>query len=539
MIEINGKSVYNSLAMGKLYFLKQKKDPVKRVRITDTTQEVLRVEEARSIAKKELRELYKSALVSVGEDNAQVFQIHIMMLDDEDFFGAITSMIGVQGVNAEFAVTHTAEIFARTFDGMADEYMRARATDVQDIADRLLNILSGKGKDGDEISQHSIIVAEDLTPSETVRLDKDKISGFVTFCGSQTSHTSILARTMNLPAIINTGEISCEYHGRTAILDGSSGTLYIDPDDDKIEDFRHRKKLEEERAELLRTLHGKPTETKSGKRVKLYANISYPRDLGGVIANDAEGIGLFRSEFLYLENKDFPTEDQQFMKYKEVAEAMGKKTVIIRTLDIGADKKIDYFNLPDEDNPALGYRAIRICLSDTKLFKTQLRAILRASAFGNISVMFPMIISQSEVSRAKSCLYECMKELKAEGIPFDSDIEVGIMIETPAAAIISDLLAEEVDFFSIGTNDLTQYTLAADRQNSRLEGFVDIKHQAILRLIERTVENAHKKGKWVGICGELATDEQLCSRFVSMGVDELSVAPSQVLRVRERIRNLD
>ncbi len=539
MIEINGKSAYNSLAMGTLYFLKRKKAPVKRVKITDTKKEVLRAENARNIAKNELRELYDSALVSVGEANAQVFQIHIMMLEDEDFFGAITSMIGVQKVNAEFAVVHTSEIFSRTFEGMTDEYMRARATDVQDIADRLVNILSGKGKADDEISQNSIIVAEDLTPSETVRLDKDKISGFVTFRGSQTSHTSILAGTMSLPAIINTGEISEEYHGRTAILDGCSGTLYIDPDNDKIEDFKRRKMLEEERTKLLYELCGKPTETKSGKQLKLYANISYPRDLGEVIANDAEGIGLFRSEFLYLENQDFPTEDQQFAKYKEVAEAMGKKPVIIRTLDIGADKKIEYFKLPEEENPALGYRAIRICLTDTRLFKTQLRAILRASAFGNIAVMFPMIISQSEVSCAKSCLGECMEELKSEGIPFNPEIEIGIMIETPAAAIISDLLAKEVDFFSIGTNDLTQYTLAADRQNSRVENFVDIRHTAILRLIEMTVENAHKCGKWVGICGELATDEQLCDKFVSMGVDELSVAPSQVLKIRERIRNLD
>ncbi|MBR5155798.1 MAG: phosphoenolpyruvate--protein phosphotransferase [Clostridia bacterium] len=539
MIEINGKSVYNSLAMGKLYFLNKEKDPVKRVKISDIRKEVLRVEEARRIAKNELRELYEKALVSVGEANAQVFQIHIMMLEDEDFFGAITSMIGMQNINAEFAVIHTSEVFARTFGNMADEYMRARAADVQDIADRLLNILLGKDKDDDKISQNSIIVASDLTPSETVRLDKDKIAGFVTFRGSQTSHTSILARTMNLPAIINTGVISAEYHGRTAILDGYSGTLYIDPDNDKIEDFKHRKKLEDERAELLRTLHGKTTETKSGRRIKLYANISYPQDLREVLANDAEGIGLFRSEFLYLENQDFPTEDQQFVKYKEVAEALGGKTVIIRTLDIGADKKIGYFNLPQEENPALGYRAIRICLSDIKLFKTQLRAILRASAFGNISVMFPMIVSQSEVRRAKSCLKECMQELKSEGIPFNPKIEVGIMIETPAAAIISDLLAEEVDFFSIGTNDLTQYTLAADRQNSRLEDFVDARHESIIRLIELTVKNAHRKGKWVGICGELATDEQLCKRFVDMGVDELSVAPSQVLKVREKIRNLD
>ncbi len=539
MIEINGKSVYNSLAMGRLFFLNKEKDPVKRLKIENAKEEILRVETARETAKAELRDLYKKALVSVGEANAEVFQIHIMMLDDEDFFGAITSMINVQSVNAEFAVVHTADIFARTFGNMADEYMRARAADVKDISERLIKILSGDERAADELAENSIIVAPDLTPSETVQLDIDKVSGFVTFFGSQTSHTSIIARTMNLPAIICTGEISAEYHGRTAIIDGSSGTIYIDPDEDKVEDFKHRKKLEEERAELLRLQCGKPTETKSGKRINLYANIAYPRDLRAVLANDGEGIGLFRSEFLYLDSKDYPTEDRQFERYREVAEAMGQKTVIIRTMDIGADKQIDYFNLPCEDNPALGYRAIRICLGDRPLFKTQLRAILRASAYGNISIMFPMIISQSEVRAAKSCLNECMQELKAEGIPFNPEIQVGIMIETPAAAIISDLLAKEVDFFSIGTNDLTQYTLAADRQNSRLEEFIDIRHEAILRLIEMTVNNAHKEGIWAGICGELATDPELCRRFVEMGVDELSVTPSEVLRVRERIRNLD
>ncbi len=539
MVEINGKSVYNSLAMGRLFFLNKENEPVKRVKIENVEAEVRRVENARETAKTELTELYKKALVSVGKANAEVFQIHIMMLDDEDFFGAITNMINVQSVNSEFAVAQTSDIFARTFGNMADEYMKARAADVKDISDRLLKILSGGDGGGEELWQNSIVVAPDLTPSETVQLDIERVSGFVTFFGSQTSHTSIIARTMNLPAIICTGEISSEYHGRTAIIDGSGGTVYIDPDENKIEDYKHRKRLEEERLELLREQCDKPTETKSGKRIRLYANIAYPRDLRAVLANDGEGIGLFRSEFLYLDSNDYPSEDQQFERYKEVAEAMGQKEVIIRTLDIGADKKIGYFNLPAEDNPAMGYRAIRICLTDRPIFKTQLRAILRASAYGNISVMFPMIISQCEVTSAKSCLKECMQELEGEGIPFNRDIQVGIMIETPAAAIISDLLAREVDFFSIGTNDLTQYTLAADRQNSRLEGFIDIRHEAILRLIELTVKNAHKEGKWVGICGELATDPQLCQKFVEMGVDELSVTPSEVLRVRERIRNLD
>ncbi len=539
MIEINGKSVYNSLAMGRLFFLNKEKDPIKRIKIENIADEVQRLESARDSAKAELQELYQKALVSVGESNAEVFQIHIMMLEDEDFFGAMTSMINLQSINAEFAVAHTADIFAETFGSMADEYMKARATDVKDISERLIkNLLGGESK-MEQLTENSIIVAPDLTPSETVQLDLDKVSGFVTFFGSQTSHTSIIARTMNLPAVICTGEISSEYHGRTAILDGSSGTIYIDPDNDKIEDFKHRKKLEEERTALLREQCGKPTETKSGKSVKLYANIAYPRDLRAVLANDSEGIGLFRSEFLYLENQDYPSEDQQFERYKEVAEAMGQKQVIIRTLDIGADKKIDYFNLPFEDNPALGFRAIRICLADRALFKTQLRAILRASVYGNISIMFPMIISQSEVTAAKSCLKECMQELEGEGIPYNPEIQVGIMIETPAAAIISDLLAREVDFFSIGTNDLTQYTLAADRQNSHVEEFVDIRHEAIMRLIELTIQNAHKEGIWVGICGELATDSELCKRFVEMGVDELSVTPSEVLRVRERIRNIE
>ncbi len=539
MIEINGKSVFNSLAMGRLFFLNKEKSYVKRISVKDAREEIIRVEQARKIAKAELKDLYQKALSSVGQANAEVFQIHIMMLDDEDFYGAITSMINVQGVNAEYAVAHTADIFARTFGNMADEYMKARAADVKDISERMIKILSGgEGKD-EEMWQNSIIVVPDLMPSETVQLDIDKVSGFVTFFGSQTSHTSIIARTMNLPAIICTGEISAEYHGRTAIIDGSSGTVYIDPDNSKLEDFRHRKKLEEERAALLRELCGKPTQTKSGRQINLYANIAYPRDLRAVLANDGEGIGLFRSEFLYLENNDYPTEEQQFKSYKEVAEAMGQKPVIIRTMDIGADKKIDYFNLPDEENPALGYRAIRICLTDRQLFKTQLRAILRASAFGNISIMFPMIISQSEVTAAKSCLKECMHELESEGIPFNPQIQIGIMIETPAAAIISDLLAREVDFFSIGTNDLTQYTLAADRQNSRLETFIDVRHEAIMRLINMTVQNAHKEGKWVGICGELACDRELCKRFVEMGVDELSVTPSEILRVRERIRSIE
>ena len=538
MLEINGKSVYNSLCMGKLYFYGINKRTVKREKTDSPESEIRRFMSALNAAKKELRELYEKALLQVGEDNAQIFQIHTMMLDDEDFYGAVINTINVQKVNAEYAVSYTSDIFARTFREMDDEYMQARASDVHDISERLINLLTDNAG-SEEIAEPSIIIADDLTPSETVQMDKDKILGFVTFRGSQTSHTAILARTMNIPAVINTGEISSEHHGKTAILDGFSGALYIDPDELTIQEYKKRKALEDERAKLLSELRGKPTETKSNKKVNLYANIGSPRDLAAAVQNDAEGIGLFRSEFLYLEASDFPTEDEQFRKYKEVAEGMCGKKVIVRTMDIGADKQIDYFNLPCEDNPALGFRAIRICLTDTKMFKTQLRALLRASAFGNISIMFPMITSLSEVTRAKALVKEAMQELKNEGIPYKKDIETGIMIETPAAAIICDLLAPEVDFFSIGTNDLTQYTLALDRQNSALEPFFDPHHPAILRLIENVIQNAHKHGKWVGICGELAADPMLTEAFVNMGIDELSVSPSFVLKVREKIRDLD
>jgi len=539
MIEINGISVYNSLAMGRLHFFNKDERVIKRLKTDAPEKELEKFDAAQRLAKKQLEELYEKAVVSVGEANAQVFQIHIMMLEDGDFCDAISNMINTQSVNAEYAISYTSDIFARTFGEMEDEYMQARAADVRDISERLITAITGDCNDSSCLSQPSIVVADDFTPSETVRFDKDKILGFVTFNGSKTSHTAILARTMNIPAVINTGEISTEYHGRLAILDGHSGTLYIDPDEDKIQDYEHRKELETERTKLLCELKNKPNETKSGKQINLYANIGHPGDLPAVVANDAGGIGLFRSEFLYLEKDNFPTEDEQFLKYKEVAEGMGGKPVIIRTLDIGADKSISYFNLPKEENPALGYRAIRICLTETSIFKAQLRAILRASAFGNIMIMFPMITSKKEVTRAKSILSECMTELKNENIPFSPDISVGIMIETPAAAIISDILAPEVDFFSIGTNDLTQYTLAADRQNYHIDEFIDPHHPAVLRLIETVCKNAHSCGKWVGICGELASDTGLTKMFLDFGVDELSVSPSQVLKIREVIRNLD
>ena len=539
MTEINGKSVYNAIAMGKLFFYNHGGGTVKRRKITDSNSEIERFRSACADATRELDSLYDKACGEVGEANAQIFQIHKLMLEDTDYLGAIENTIATQLVNAEYAVSHTSDLFAKTFSEMDNEYMNARAADVHDISLRLIKILEGEHSRERTLTEPVIIVADDLTPSETVQLDKEKIVGFVTFGGSQTSHTAILARTMNIPALIGTGEIDLSHDGKTAILDGSSGILYINPDDDKIIDFKIRKKLDEEHNQLLLRLKGKPNETKSGKSVRVYANIGDPHDVPAVIANDAGGIGLFRSEFIYLEKDRFPTEDEQFLKYRDAAEKMGGKQVIVRTLDIGADKKIDYFELPEEENPALGFRAIRICLSREEIFKTQLRALLRASAYGNIAIMFPMIISVDEVRAAKKILDEVKKELLLGGIPFKENIEVGIMIETPAAAVISNLLAPEVDFFSIGTNDLTQYTLAIDRQNHSLDRFFDPHHPALLRLIETTVQNAHRHGIWAGICGELAADMALTEAFLKMGVDELSVSPSYILRLREKIRSLD
>lgn len=539
MTEINGKSVYNAIAMGKLFFYNHGGCTVKRRKITDSNSEIERFRSACADATCELDSLYDKACGEVGEANAQIFQIHKLMLEDTDYLGAIENTIATQLVNAEYAVSRTSDLFAKTFSEMDNEYMNARAADVHDISLRLIKILEGEHSRERTLTEPVIIVADDLTPSETVQLDKEKIVGFVTFKGSQTSHTAILARTMNIPALIGTGEIDLSHDGKTAILDGSSGILYINPDDDKIIDFKIRKKLDEEHNQLLLRLKGKPNETKSGKSVRVYANIGDPHDVPAVIANDAGGIGLFRSEFIYLEKDRFPTEDEQFLKYRDAAEKMGGKQVIVRTLDIGADKKIDYFELPEEENPALGFRAIRICLSREEIFKTQLRALLRASAYGNIAIMFPMIISVDEVRAAKKILDEVKKELLLGGIPFKENIEVGIMIETPAAAVISNLLAPEVDFFSIGTNDLTQYTLAIDRQNHSLDRFFDPHHPALLRLIETTVQNAHRHGIWAGICGELAADMALTEAFLKMGVDELSVSPSYILRLREKIRSLD
>ena len=539
MIEINGKSVYNALGMGKLYFYKRAVSRTRRIHIKNEEDEINRFRTARDTAICELQQLYERALADVGEEGALIFQIHQLMLEDEDYCRAIESEISTHSINCEYAICIISDQFAAGFSSMDDEYMQARAADVNDICTRLINIINETADLAPVFSEPVIIVADDLSPSETIQLDKNKILGFVTFGGSQTSHTAILARTMNIPAIIDTGEIDSCHDGEIAILDGHSGILYINPDEDKIADYKIRKQLSNERQKELDALKGMADETKSGQKINIYANIGSPEDVDAVLESDAGGIGLFRSEFIYLEKNDFPTEEEQFLKYKEVAEKMNGKKVIIRTLDIGADKKIDYFNLPNEENPALGYRAIRICLGQQDIFKIQLRAILRASAFGNLSIMFPMIISVNEVRQVKAILEETKSELRAENIPFNENIETGIMIETPAAAIICDMLAPEVDFFSIGTNDLTQYTLAIDRQNHNLEQFYDPHHPAILRLIKNVTDTAHRFGKWVGICGELGSDLSLTQEFLRMGMDELSVSPSYVLKLREKIRNTD
>lgn len=538
MIILQGKSVFGGIASGKLSFIKRKKSQVVETAIEDTEKEIKRFETARDKAVNELASLYEGALSTVGEEHAMIFEIHQMMLQDLDYCESITSIIEGEKLNAETAVSRTSDIFAEMFSSMEDDYMRERAADVRDISARLIEVLIAGGSNGLRIDEPVIIAADDLVPSETVQLDKEKVLGFVTAQGSSNSHTAILARTMNIPAVINVGEdLKEEYDGKEIILDGFSGKIYIEPDSSIISYMEEKRQAEEERRHLLENLKGRETITKSGQKVNLYANIGNTSDLKAVLENDAEGIGLFRSEFLYLENEDFPTEEQQFKVYKEVAERMEGKKVIIRTLDIGADKQASYFNLPKEENPAMGYRAIRICLNQQDIFKTQLRALYRASAHGNISIMFPMIISVDEVREIKRIIEEVKAELRSEGHEFRDDVELGIMIETPAAVMISDLLAKEVDFFSIGTNDLTQYTLAIDRQNPKLDKIYNPHHEGLLRMLKMVADNAHREGKWVGICGELAADLELTETFLSMGFDELSVSPAFVLGLREKIRD--
>lgn len=539
MIEINGQSVYNAIAMGKLYFYKKQDTFIKRKHTDNIEKEKKRFFDAVKLAKSQLEDLYNKALLEASDEGAEIFHIHQIMMDDADYQESILNIMCSQMVCAEYAVAKTSDIFSDNFKNMDDEYMQARSIDVIDISDRIIKILSKDEDTMEELSEPYIIVADDLTPSETVQLDKKNLSGIITFSGSVNSHTSILARTMNIPAIINAEQIDERYDGEVAIIDGFSGSLYITPDEYKIKDYKKRKETDDARTKKLEELKGKENITKSGKKISLYANIGRPDETTAVLLNDAEGIGLFRSEFIYLESNNFPTEDEQFFAYKSVLEKMGDKKVIIRTLDIGADKKIDYFNLPKEENPALGYRAIRLCLKDKDIFKTQLRALFRASIYGNLAIMFPMITSEREIHLIKDIINEVKSELSEEGTKYKDKIETGIMIETPAAAIICDILAKEVDFFSIGTNDLTQYTLAIDRQNSSVQNFCDSHHKAILRLIEYISKTARKNNIWVGICGELASDMTLTKTFIDFGIDELSVSPSLVLPLREHILSLD
>ncbi|MBM6745539.1 phosphoenolpyruvate--protein phosphotransferase [Drancourtella massiliensis] len=532
-----GKSIFRKVAIGKVFFYEKNTAVVKRTKIDDPKAELERFEQAKETAKAQLQGLYEKALHEVGDSGAAIFEVHMMMIDDLDYNGSIQNMIESQSVNAEYAVAMTGDNFSTMFAEMDDDYMKARAADVKDISERLVSVLSGYDNDMGNLEEPVILVADDLAPSETVQMDKSKLLAFVTEHGSSNSHTAILARTMNIPAIIGI-PIKKEWHGHMAIVDGYAGCVIIDPDEEEIAKAKKAVVEEEEKQKLLKTLKGQKTITKDGKEIHLYANIGSVADTASVLMNDAEGIGLFRSEFLYLESDTYPTEAEQFNAYKTVAENMAGKKVIIRTLDIGADKQVDYFELDKEENPALGYRAIRICLTREEVFKTQLRALLRASAYGNISIMFPMIISVDEVRKIKQILEEVKEELRESGIPF-KDVEIGVMIETPAAVMISEQLAQEVDFFSIGTNDLTQYTLAIDRQNPKLDEFYDAHHPAVLRMIQMTIENGHKGGAWVGICGELGADLELTETFLRMGVDELSVSPTFVLPVRNRIRELD
>lgn len=532
---LEGKSVFGGIAIGRLSIYNKKENQVKREKITDVEAEITRFTDAKETAKEQLKGFYEKAVKEVGEVNAAIFEVHQMMLDDLDYVESITNMIRTQEVNAEFAVASTGDNFSKMFAAMDDDYMKERAADVKDISNRVISILQNAENGSVTGEEPVILLADDLAPSETVQLDKSKVLSFVTRHGSTNSHTAILARTMNIPALIGI-DFSEDVNGKMGIVDGYTGTLYIEPDEEIMKKYEAKKAEDENKKRLLLELKGKENVTLDGKKINLYANIGGVADVANALSNDAGGIGLFRSEFLYLESEDYPTEEAQFAAYKTVAENMAGKKVIIRTLDIGADKQVDYFHMEKEENPAMGYRAIRICLDRPEIFKTQLRAIYRASYYGTISIMFPMIISVKEVKRIKEIVAEVKAELTTEGIPF-KDCELGIMIETPAAVMISDLLAEEVDFFSIGTNDLTQYTLAIDRQNPKLDSFYDSHHEAILRMLQMVVDNGHKHGCWVGICGELGADTTLTSIFLKMGFDELSVSPAMILRVREEIRN--
>ncbi|MGN0683733.1 MAG: phosphoenolpyruvate--protein phosphotransferase [Oscillospiraceae bacterium] len=541
MTKFVGKGVYGAVAIGRISLFRKNDVAVQRVRVEDTKAELARLDAAKTAASEQLGAIYEKALREVGETNAAIFEIHQMMLEDEDYNESICNIIENQQVNAEYAVAVTADNFAEMFSAMDDAYMQARAADVKDISNRIIANLSGAGAAVQNTDDKMIICADDLAPSATVSLDKDKVLAFVTAHGSSNSHTAILARNMNIPAVIGVGDefLSAIKEGDEAIVDGFTGEIFVNPDEETKARFTKKQSDDLNKKRLLQELKGKENVTLDGTKINIFTNIGSIDNIGAVLLNDAGGVGLFRSEFLYLENSDYPTEEQQFSAYKRVLESMGGKKVIIRTLDIGADKQADYFNLKKEDNPALGYRAIRICLTRPEIFRTQLRALYRASVYGSLGIMFPMITSVPEVQKALEMCEQVKSELKADGIEYSDKVEIGIMIETPAAAIISDKLAPMVDFFSVGTNDLTQYTLACDRQNPELEQFCDAHHEAILRLIEISAQNAHKHGAWIGICGELAADTSLTETFLRMGIDELSVSPSFVLPLRDTVRNID
>lgn len=536
MIIFEGKAVFEGVAIGKLSIYKKTETAVKREKVDDVEAEIKRYENAREMAVEQLQALYDKAVKEVGESGAEIFEAHQLMVEDGDYIDSVENIIRTEEVNAEFAVAETGDNFRKMFLEMDDEYFRGRAADVKDITERIVNCLAGGGSAGIESDEPVIVVADDLAPSETVQMDKDKILSFVTVHGSANSHTSILAKTMNIPAIIGCDiPLTDEMDGKEAIVDGFEGKVYIEPDTEILEEKKKIVQREQEKKALLEQLKGKENITLDGQKINLYANIGNTKDLALVLKNDAGGIGLFRSEFIYLGSEDYPTEDEQFVIYKQVAQTLAGKKVIIRTLDIGADKQADYFQLPHEENPAMGLRAIRICLTRPEIFKTQLRAILRASAFGKISIMFPMIISVDEVKKIKEIVSEVKKELDSDGISYDKDIELGIMIETPAAVMVADELAEEVDFFSVGTNDLTQYTLAIDRQNQSLDSFYDPHHPAILRMLKMIVDAAHRHNAWAGICGELGADLSLTREFLAMGFDELSVSPGMILPIRKTV----
>lgn len=536
MITITGKPVCSGIAFGPVFVFSREESTIKRHHIESSDDEIARFESARQQTISELAMLYDKALAEVGEANAMIFQIHQMMLDDLDYIESIKNIITDQLINAENAVAQTCDNFVQMFRAMDDPYMRERSADVKDVSERLIKILSGKDKDGLVTDEPVIIISDDLAPSETVQFDKSKILAFVTEGGSTNSHTSILARMMNIPAMIGAkGVLSADANGKNAIVDGFTGTIYIDPDEATINEMTKKKEEIDKQNKLLQQLKGRESVTKDGQKIELCANIGSVLDVGNVLKNDAEGIGLFRSEFLYLESNDYPSEDVQFAAYKDVLSKMVNKRVIVRTLDIGADKQVDYFNMPKEENPAMGIRAIRICLQRPDIFKTQLRALYRASVFGKLAIMFPMIASEWEIVKILEIIDEVKAELDSEGIAYSKNVELGCMIETPAAAVISDILSKHLDFFSIGTNDLTQYTLAADRQNPDIGKFCDTHHVAILRLINMIVQNAHKNGTWVGICGELGADLELTEAFLAIGVDELSVTPSAILPIRKKV----